>query len=155
SISDNFSKDNGGSIPPNLLAIANTESNGSYTRYCQTHKIKIHPARFPEELPDYFIRMLTNKCDFVLDPFAGSCMTGYVAEKNDRKWVCCELIQEYVDGAIGRFVDVECDKNHGKSNTEDDYYQIPKASLCNSNNHVVLTDEGGKTRVTKKQSSDR
>jgi len=75
-ISDKFSKDNGGAIPPNLLAIANTESNGMYQDYCRKNGITIHPARFPVLLPEYFIRMLTDPNDMVLDPFAGSCVTG-------------------------------------------------------------------------------
>src|SRR6266851_5135590 len=34
-ISDKFSKDNGAAIPPNLIAIPNTESNSAYLRYCE------------------------------------------------------------------------------------------------------------------------
>lgn len=45
-ISDKFQKNNGGAIPPNLLAIPNTESNSYYLRYCKEHDIKPHPARF-------------------------------------------------------------------------------------------------------------
>lgn len=43
-ISDKFSRDNGGSIPPNLLALANTESDGSYQRYCINQNLPIHPG---------------------------------------------------------------------------------------------------------------
>ena len=57
-ISKKFSRDNGGSVPPNLLAIANTESNGSYLNYCREHNLEIHPARFPAQLPEYFIKFL-------------------------------------------------------------------------------------------------
>ena len=38
-ISDKFGKNNGGSVPPNLLAIANTESNGVYHNYCKKQHI--------------------------------------------------------------------------------------------------------------------
>lgn len=103
-ISDNFSKDNGGSIPPNLLAIANTESNDRYTKYCTENNIKVHPARFPSELPEFFVRMLTNENDIVYDPFGGSCVTGAVCEKLHRFWICSELQKEYLDGAKGRFI---------------------------------------------------
>ena len=34
-ISEQFAVDNGASIPPNLIAIPNTESNSYYLRYCQ------------------------------------------------------------------------------------------------------------------------
>ena len=31
--------------------------------------------------------MLTDEGDTVFDPFAGSCTSGYVAEKNNRNWM--------------------------------------------------------------------
>lgn len=102
-ISSKFQKDNGGSVPPNLLAIANTESTSRYQEYCRQNNIPIHPARFPPQLPEYFIRFLTDKGDTVLDPFGGSCVTGAVAEALGRKWVCCEMSEEYLDGALSRF----------------------------------------------------
>ncbi len=46
-ISQKFAKDNGAAIPPNLIALAHTESNGRYLRYCKTHNIAPHPARYP------------------------------------------------------------------------------------------------------------
>ncbi len=45
-ISDQFQKNNGAAIPPNLIAVANTESNSPYISYCKSHDIKPHPARF-------------------------------------------------------------------------------------------------------------
>src|SRR5207245_4369574 len=55
-ISTKFSTDNGASIPPNILAIPNTESNSAYLRYCSERNLKMHPARYPALLPEYFIR---------------------------------------------------------------------------------------------------
>jgi len=103
-ISDKFNKDNGGSVPPNLLAIANTESNGRYQDQCRAENIAIHPARFPAQLPEYFVRFLTDPGDLVVDPFGGSCVTGVVAENLRRHWVCCELSEEYLMGAKARFL---------------------------------------------------
>jgi site-specific DNA-methyltransferase (cytosine-N4-specific) len=77
-ISEKFSKNNNGAIPPNLLTIANTESNSSYLRKCKDTGIKPHPARFPKEFAEFFIKFLTDEGDMVLDPFAGSNTTGYV-----------------------------------------------------------------------------
>lgn len=102
-ISSKFQKDNGGSVPPNLLAIANTESTSRYQEYCRDNNIPIHPARFPPQLPEYFIRFLTDPGDVVLDPFGGSCVTGAVAEVLGRRWVCCEMSEEYLNGALSRF----------------------------------------------------
>ena len=72
-ISGKFAIDNGAAIPPNLIAIPNTESNSYYLRYCAEHGLSPHPARFPAALPEYFIRMLTDPGDLVVDPFGGSC----------------------------------------------------------------------------------
>ena len=102
-ISEKFKKDNGGSVPPNLLAIANTESNDRYQKFCRNENIAIHPARFPALLPKYFIRFLTDPGDLVVDPFGGSCVTGVVAENLKRRWVCCEISEEYLRGARSRF----------------------------------------------------
>jgi DNA modification methylase len=104
-ISNKFQRDNGGAIPPNLLALANTESNSPYRRYCREHNIPEHPARFPSGLPEFFLRMLTDPGDMVLDPFGGSCVTGAVAEKMGRRWLCAEIKPEYLDGAKGRFIE--------------------------------------------------
>ena len=49
-ISTKFQRDNGGAIPPNLIQIANTESNSAYLRKCKERGIKPHPARYPEQL---------------------------------------------------------------------------------------------------------
>jgi DNA modification methylase len=100
---DNYETRNEGAIPPNLLAIANTESVSPYHEYCKRARLKIHPARFPARLPEYFIRMLTDPGDLVLDPFAGSCVTGRVAETLERRWLCLEQEGEYLHGARGRF----------------------------------------------------
>jgi len=102
-ISEKFSIDNKAAIPPNLIALANTESNSSYLRYCKEQGITPHPARFPSEIPEYFIRMLTDPGDIVVDPFAGSCVTGEVAERLKRNWICVDAVEEYLKGGIARF----------------------------------------------------
>ena len=139
-ISDKFGKDNGGSVPPNLLAVANTESNGAYQDYCRRHGHPIHPARFPEEVPEYFIRMLTDPDDLVLDPFAGSCVTGAVAEVLGRRWVCCELNEEYLDGAMGRFEPAPRALDRTKSVT---YSIQPPCRIPVSEAEVPLVEHGG------------
>jgi DNA modification methylase len=144
-ISDKFSTNNGASIPPNLLAIPNTESNSLYMRYCKEKGIKPHPARFPATLPEFFIRMLTDDGDFVFDPFAGSAVTGEVCERLHRKWLCCEILPEYVNGAIGRFSNgsVVLQDRHDK-----EYYKIPSPAAMWRNDlfeeNERLAEDGGK-----------
>jgi site-specific DNA-methyltransferase (cytosine-N4-specific) len=103
-ISKQFSNDNGGAIPPNLLQIPNTESNSQYLRYCKAAGASGHPARFPEKLPEFFIEFLTDKDDIVLDIFAGSNTTGAVAEKLGRKWLSFEKEQKYLAASVFRFL---------------------------------------------------
>ena len=102
-ISENFSKDNEGAIPPNLLRLANTDSNSTYLRECRQHGIKPHPARFPHGLPEFFIKFLTEPGDLVVDPFAGSNITGQVAERLERHWLAFEMIEEYLEASKFRF----------------------------------------------------
>lgn len=102
-ISENFSRDNGGAIPPNLLDLANTDSNSSYQKMCRAAGLKVHPARFPAGFAEFFIKFLTEKEDLVFDPFAGSNTTGLVAETLGRRWVACELSAEYLEGSTFRF----------------------------------------------------
>jgi len=102
-ISDKFQKDNGGAIPPNLLELANTESNSYYIKQCKENNIKPHPARFPIELPEFFIKYLTNENEMVIDPFAGSNVTGEACERLNRRWIGIELNYEYIAGSKARF----------------------------------------------------
>ena len=102
-ISTKFQKDNGGSIPPNLLTLANTESNSHYLAECRRHGLPPHPARFPRGLPDFFIRFLTQPGDKILDPFAGSNVTGECAEAYGRQWIAIETSEAYVKGSQFRF----------------------------------------------------
>ena len=111
-------KDHGGSIPVQMILIANGSSTDTYHRECKAHDIQAHPAKFPAALPEFFIRFLTDEGDLVLDPFAGSLTTGAVAERLDRQWLCIEQNPEYIDGGRFRFQD----------NTMPDYkkkYEIP------------------------------
>ena len=50
--------------------------------------------------------MLTDAGDVVIDPFAGSCVTGAVCERLERNWICYDLVEEYLLGGIGRFEDL-------------------------------------------------
>lgn len=104
----------GGSIPSNvteavfedaeaMLRMGNNAANDLYTKRCKEAGIKIHPARFPAPLPRFFIKMLTDSDDLVLDPFAGSLTTGAVAEKLGRRWMAGEAIEEYLRAGTFRF----------------------------------------------------
>jgi site-specific DNA-methyltransferase (cytosine-N4-specific) len=102
-IGPHFQRDNGGAIPPNLLTVPNTRSYDTYIHRCRDAGLPVHPARFPPELPEFFIRFLTHQRQLVVDPFAGSNVTGQVAEELKRFWISVEINPEYVEGSRLRF----------------------------------------------------
>ena len=102
-IREGFAADKGGAIPGNLIQCGNNESNSNYMSALKQAGKKIHPARFPAELPRFFINFLTDPGDIVLDPFAGSNTTGYVAERLERNWISMEISEDYVRDSLFRF----------------------------------------------------
>ena len=112
-IKSSFSKvEAGGSIPSNiveeelpidLLRFGNNAANDAYTERCKKAGMKVHPARFPAALPEFFIKLLTDEGDVVLDPFAGSNTTGAVAEKLQRRWIAVENVEVYLEASKFRF----------------------------------------------------
>ena len=69
--------------PTNVLHLA-TECNN-----------KNHSAAFPEELPEWFIKLFTKRGDTVLDPFMGSGTTNIVAQRMNRNSIGIEIVSEY------------------------------------------------------------
>lgn len=104
-IGEGFGRDNGGSIPPNLLQFPNTESNGAYLKLCKGLGLTPHPARFPAALPEFFIKFLTDPEDLVVDIFGGSGTTGEVAERLGRRWRTIDVDLDYVRGSLLQFAD--------------------------------------------------
>lgn len=91
------------SEPENILKLGNNAANDHYTKRCKEAGVKIHPARFPPPLPEFFIKLFTENQDIVVDPFAGSNTTGYVAEKLGRRWIAVDTIEEYLEASKFRF----------------------------------------------------
>jgi site-specific DNA-methyltransferase (cytosine-N4-specific) len=106
-ITHKFQRDQGGAIPSSLIERGNNESNSEYIRACAESGVKPHPARFPRALPEFFIKFLTDEGDLVLDPFAGSNMTGAVAESLSRRWLAFEIREDYLAASRVRFLAVK------------------------------------------------
>lgn len=94
-------------VEDNVLELANTASNTHYLKACKEVGVEPHPARFPRQLPEFFIKFLTEKGDIVLDIFAGSNMTGRVAQDLDRQWLAFEYQEKYLQTAKLRFMNME------------------------------------------------
>ncbi|MCL6099335.1 MAG: site-specific DNA-methyltransferase [Bacteroidetes bacterium] len=69
--------------PTNVLHLA-TECNN-----------KEHSAAFPDELPEWFIKLFTKEGNVVLDPFMGSGTTAIVANKMGRVGLGIEIMKEF------------------------------------------------------------
>jgi site-specific DNA-methyltransferase (adenine-specific) len=55
-----------------------------------------HEAKFPIELPQRFIRLLTQEGDTVLDCFMGSGTTAAAAVREKRRFIGIDVTPEYV-----------------------------------------------------------
>jgi len=62
----------------------------------------IHPACYPDEIAEQFIKFFTKPGDCVLDPFAGIGSTMVAAKKLDRNSIGIELYRDYIDFAEKR-----------------------------------------------------
>lgn len=69
--------------PTNVLHLA-TECNN-----------KNHSAAFPEELPEWFIKLFTKVGDTVLDPFMGSGTTNIISQRMNRNSIGIEIVPKY------------------------------------------------------------
>lgn len=155
-ISEKFARDNGAAIPPNLIAVAHTESNTRYLRFCSAHHLTPHPARFPTDIPEFFVRMLTDPGDLVVDPFAGSCATAEVCERLNRRWICVEAREDYLRGAIGRFdaratfAGSRVQPRPGRRAARDgrSHYEVSRPGLLwDETTQEPLRSDGGRTRA--------
>lgn len=103
-VSKKWQKDQGGAIPKNLLTISNTASNDIYQRSCREAGIPLHPARFPYNVPKFFVNFLTDSVnDLIIDIFAGSNVTGAVSEECQRPWLAFEMRQDFLEASKFRF----------------------------------------------------
>ena len=59
-----------------------------------------HPAPFHPQLPEFFIKWLTDKGDVVLDPFMGGGTTGKVASDLNRNYIGFEINETYIEELI-------------------------------------------------------
>ena len=89
---------------------------------------------------EFFIEFLTDEEDLVVDPFAGSDVTGAVCEKLSRRWLSVEIKESYVEGSILRFGDADRDP------ARDRYRRVQCAAECRApalQNAVQSAHAGG------------
>jgi len=113
---EGFFTDSGGAIPDNLISTTNTGSQIHYDKMCSRAGLDKHPARFPDEIPEFFVKFLTPNPPYddwnrghlnrpvVLDIFGGSNITGKIAEELGRYWLAFEKDEEYLEASEVRFL---------------------------------------------------
>ena len=136
-IGTSFGTDNGGAIPSNLLQIPNSESGAHYISSCKEFGVKSHPARFPGKLPEFFIKMLTKPGDVVMDIFGGSNTTGEVAEGLGRRWISCDMDNQYVAASAFRFLPRHM-AAAGQVEGEHPYHQILNGETADLRQYAAL-----------------
>lgn len=79
--------------------IEKSKVTGAYEKtnvwYINPETKSLHPAPFPETIPDNLIRYYSYIEDTVFDPFTGSGTTGKMAILNNRNFIGIELNEEY------------------------------------------------------------
>ena len=97
--SDNYGKQSGTQI--------SYDATDRYPRSVLTlptdkQKQGLHPTQKPVTLFEYLIRTYTNPGEVVLDNCAGSATTAVAAKNTNRRWICMEQEEKYVDIARAR-----------------------------------------------------
>lgn len=64
-----------------------------------------HPAVFPLGLPEFFIKLMTEPGDLVLDPFMGSGTTALAARKLGRRYEGVEMMERYIEAMFWRLAE--------------------------------------------------
>jgi site-specific DNA-methyltransferase (cytosine-N4-specific) len=102
-VEDSLPEEGGFPVPDAMLKFGNNAANDEYAKRTKELGLKMHPARFPSALPEFFVKLLTEEGDMVIDPFAGSNTTGVVAEGLKRRWIAMEQNAEYLKASRVRF----------------------------------------------------
>ena len=91
---------------------------------------KKHPAVFPVELPEFFIKLLCPEKGIVLDPFAGSGSTGVAAIKQGMNCILVDKNMEYSLLSEQRIIN-ECSEENFVINTnfKNEKYLLHDSSL--------------------------
>lgn len=90
-----FHNDKVGSTPFNAIVGSPISHKDSIYDLMKNSGIE-HPGRLPEFLSEFFIKMLTDTGDIVLDPFVGSGATVTAAKRLDRKYIGLDISEDYV-----------------------------------------------------------
>lgn len=82
---------------------------GSETKfiYCIKGAKNTHPTEKPLELLRYLVKLVSKENGIILDPFMGSGTTGIACVHEKREFIGMEMLKEYYDLAINKFIEYE------------------------------------------------
>lgn len=113
-----YKTDDGTLTQKDRATINDTKIKGNIFEYrtgsTQTGKIK-HPAMFPEQLAEDQILSWSNEEDIVFDPFSGSGTTCAMAKANKRKYIGCDISEEYCEIAKQRVLNTPTRQNDSEN----------------------------------------
>jgi site-specific DNA-methyltransferase (adenine-specific) len=84
-------------VRPSTLIQENVANYSNCVWFKRAREMGLHPASFPEEIPEFFIRLMTKAGDVVCDPFAGSGTVGASATKLGRRFILGEAQSLYCE----------------------------------------------------------
>lgn len=101
-----FGAKTAGRIPKNVYirghACADTRA---YRGHAAREDLMTHGAVFPTDLPGFFIDLLTEPDELVVDLFGGTARSGLAAQRRARRWLVIERVLDYMAGARHLFSD--------------------------------------------------
>jgi len=101
-----YGKETAGKIPTNVFNISNyCKSGREVSAYARTLGISPHGAKMPLPLAEKLVRFLSREGDLIVDLFGGTLTTGHAAELHNRRWLCTDMMWEYIRSSFVRFED--------------------------------------------------
>jgi DNA modification methylase len=97
-----FTRDNGGSIPTNVITASNSERTPAYTDACERLNLPRHPAVYPDDVPRLALKMTTRPGNLVYNPFGGRLTTARVALELGCRVITNDVHRECLEGGLYR-----------------------------------------------------
>lgn len=102
---------NGSGFAMNMRSSPDMVRPGNVLTLTTDNENHVHPATFPVKLPQFFIKLMTEQGDTVLDPFMGSGTSGVAAAMENRQFVGIEISEKYMEIARDR-IQKQIDKGY-------------------------------------------
>lgn len=101
---DSYGRITEGKIPRNVILRGHgCNDTSAYRQHAKDLGLPVHGAMQPTSIPDFFIRLLTEPGELVVDTFGGTIRTGLAAERLGRRWFVTEWMLQYIRGSAELF----------------------------------------------------